>query len=241
MTTPSQPSSSAPDAAAASAPAIVEFPLRGEWRAVNTPAERVPSHGTDFFAQRYAYDFTRMDAAGTRYGSAGLVRQFLGVMSASAFFAWDQPVASVFRGRVLAAKDGAPDRALVNSLWEAARSVVSPPTIAGGDYRPLAGNHVIVEGDVGIALFAHLRHGSIRVRRGDRVEPGEVLGAVGNSGNTTMPHLHFQLMDGPDPLYASGLPCAFARYERYAGGAWEPIVDGMPGFLERVRVPARDD
>jgi hypothetical protein len=45
-------------------PAVVDFPLRGEWWATSTTAERVPSHGTNFFAQRYAFDFVRMDPPG---------------------------------------------------------------------------------------------------------------------------------------------------------------------------------
>ena len=40
---------------------IVDFPLRGEWRAVHTPASRIPSHGTDMLGQRYAFDFMRLD------------------------------------------------------------------------------------------------------------------------------------------------------------------------------------
>ena len=219
--------------------AVVDFPLRGEWRAVNTPADRVPSHGTDYFAQRYAIDFVRMDESGTWYypgGSGALLRHLTTGLAASSFFAWDQPVHAAFGGRVHSLGDGWPDRARVRWLWELVRPQVSEPgAVERGDYRPLAGNHVIVEGDRGVALYAHLREGSIRVRAGQPVAAGDVLGTVGNSGNSTMPHLHFHLMDGTDPLAARALPCAFRGYERWADDRWQPVDRGVPGGLERVR------
>ncbi|MEU0914165.1 M23 family metallopeptidase [Streptomyces althioticus] len=72
----------------------------------------------------------------------------------------------------------------------------------------------------------HLRRGSLTVREGDRVHPGQVLAQVGNSGNSTEPHLHFQLMDGPDPDTARGIPFT-----------WRAI--GVPRNNEVFEVPAR--
>lgn len=219
--------------------ALLDFPLRGEWVAINTPAERVPSHGTDYFAQRYAFDFVRMDPTGTWYyqgASRMLLRHLTIGVPASRFFSWDQPVHSAFDGHVLASADGWRDRAPVRMLPELARLTFAPPRIRrGGDYRPLAGNYVIVEGAEGCALYAHLRAGSLRVRRGERIAAGDVIGTAGNSGNSTMPHLHFHLMDGPDPLEATGLPCAFRGYERWTGTEWEPVPRGVPALFERVR------
>ena len=57
-----------------------------------------------------------------------------------------------------------------------------------------------------IALYAHLQPRSLKVRSGDRVRRGQVLGLVGNSGNSVAPHLHFHVMDGPSPLDSNGLP-----------------------------------
>ena len=228
-------------AAELSTAALLDFPLRGEWHAINTPAERVPSHGTDYFAQRYAFDFVRMDPTGTWYyegASRTLLRHLTLGVPASMFFCLDQPVHSAFAGRVLASADHWPDRDPVRLLGELARTTFVPPTIhRGGDYRPLAGNYIIVEGTDGIALYAHLRAGSVRVREGQRIASGDVIGHVGNSGNSTMPHLHFHLMDGPDPLEASGLPCAFRGYERWTGTEWRSVPRGVPALFERVRGP----
>lgn len=142
---------------------------------------------------------------------------------------------SAFGGRVVGVGDGWPDRMRVNALWELVRGTFLATGPRGADYRPLAGNFVIVEGDVGVAMYAHLRDGSIRVGRGNTIAAGAPLAAVGNSGNSTMPHLHFQLMDGADPLAARGLPCAFSGYERLVNGMWEPVERGVPDAMERIR------
>jgi murein DD-endopeptidase MepM/ murein hydrolase activator NlpD len=69
------------------------------------------------------------------------------------------------------------------------------------------GNSVILDLAGGnYALYAHFQPGSIRVEQGDRVERGDVLGLVGNSGNSLAPHLHFHVMSSPLPLASNGLP-----------------------------------
>jgi murein DD-endopeptidase MepM/ murein hydrolase activator NlpD len=75
---------------------------------------------------------------------------------------------------------------------------------------PLAdadGNCVILDlGDHRYALYAHLQPGSIKVHRGDHVKLGQVLGLVGDSGNSIVPHLHFQVTAGPSSMASNGLP-----------------------------------
>ena len=79
----------------------------------------------------------------------------------------------------------------------------------------IAGNHVIVDlGGGHFALWAHLRPGSLRVKVGDHVKRGQVLGLVGNSGNSSEPHLHFQVMDGPSSLGSEGVPYAFDAFDQ---------------------------
>jgi murein DD-endopeptidase MepM/ murein hydrolase activator NlpD len=57
-----------------------------------------------------------------------------------------------------------------------------------------------------------MQPGSVRVKVGDKVKTGQVLGLLGNSGNTDSPHLHFHVMDGPSPLVSNGLPFAFDSF-----------------------------
>jgi hypothetical protein len=69
------------------------------------------------------------------------------------------------------------------------------------------GNFVVLDiGKGAFALFAHMQPGSVKVAKGTRVKAGDVLGKVGNTGNTSAPHLHFHVMDGPSPLLSNGIP-----------------------------------
>lgn len=96
---------------------------------------------------------------------------------------------------------------------------------AGGEEQP---------GDV-LAGFAHLVPGSVSVVAGGRVASGDVIGRVGHTGNSTAPHLHFQLMDSPDLMTARGIPCAFRGYDVERDGRWVPVATGIPGRRERIR------
>jgi hypothetical protein len=223
-----------------SSAAVVEFPLRGEWCALNTPAHRIPSHGTDYFAQRYAYDFARTAPEGMRFQPGSMLRHLTAGVPASQFFGWDQPVAAAFSGQVGAVGEGWPDRQNVAALWELVRGSLFARPPRGDDYRPLAGNCVLVDGVPGVALYAHLRCGSVSVRAGESITAGDMIATVGNSGNSTMPHLHFHVMDGRDPLRASGVPCVFRRYERFVNGEWVAVHHGAPIRMERIRATGKE-
>lgn len=76
----------------------------------------------------------------------------------------------------------------------------------------LMGNYVLIEHGGGkFSLYAHLQPGSVRVRAGDRVAAGDLLGRLGSSGNSTEPHLHFHVCSGSNSLQCNGMPVAFAN------------------------------
>jgi murein DD-endopeptidase MepM/ murein hydrolase activator NlpD len=224
-------------------PIAVDFPLRGEWTAANTPAERVPSHGTDQLGQRYAYDFIRIDRArrGWKFHRAPALRSLFMGAPLEDCYGWSAPIFAPFAGTVTAAQDGEPERNPVHLARDLALVVKNAftfnPAAGAAALQSILGNHIVLRMDSHevYAFLAHARCGSIRVAVGQQVVAGEPLAQVGHSGNSTAPHLHFQLMDGPNVLTAQGMPCAFKHYEALRGGVWTRVRDGLPGRREFVR------
>ena len=228
-------------------PVVVDFPLRGRWVAETTPAHRIPSHRTDVLGQRYAYDFVRTDdRRGIHLHPAGALRSLLVGGRTRDCYGWGQPVHAAFDGEVVGAVDGIPERTWLHVVRELALAVKNAATFdPGRGFAKLAGNHVIMRnGDV-FAAYAHLTTGSVAVAAGQTVRTGELIGRVGHTGNSTAPHLHFQLMDSPDPVHAQGIPCAFAEYLVEVGdGRWERVQRGIPRWRERlssIREAASED
>ena len=219
-------------------PAVVELPLRGEWTIERTPAHRIPSHGTDLLGQRYAYDLLRTDhRPGFHPHPAPTLRWLVLGGRTRDCYGWGQPVHAALHGRVVQSVDGVPERQWVHAAREGWSAVQTTLAFAGKglDMARLAGNHVMTETAGTYALYGHLAPGSVAVTSGQRVRTGEVLGRVGHSGNSTAPHLHFQLMDSMDPLEARGIPCAFAAYLVDRHGQWKRIERGIPHRRERIR------
>lgn len=218
-------------------PVVVELPLRGEWSVERTPADRIPSHGTDLLGQRYAYDLVRTDhRPGFHLHPAGTLRGLVLGGRTRDSYGWGQPVHAALDGVVVRAVDGVAERQwlhLVRESWMAVKTTVA--FARRMDPARLAGNHVIMETAGTYALYAHLAPGSVAVTRGQQVRAGAVIGRVGHTGNSTAPHLHFHLMDSADPLQARGIPCAFAAYLVERDGQWQPVERGIPHRRERIR------
>lgn len=187
------------DVAAAAAP-VIGPPLRGGgWVAAASCCDSyhrravLPVNGRRFAAQRYAIDWLRLDAEG-RVGRGDPKRR-------ESFPQYGAEVLAVADARVVGVVDDLPEQTpgefpALTSLDEA------------------DGNRIILDlGDGLFANYAHLQPGSVRVRPGDRVERGQTLALLGNSGNSDMPHLHFHVMDAPSPLAADGVPYVIESFE----------------------------
>ena len=223
-------------------PILVEFPLRGEWTAFHTPAAMVPSHGTDQLGQRYAFDFVKIDRADPGwkfYGTSAWRYNVLGTPLADCY-AWGEAICAPFSGRVTVAQDDWPERTYLHFVRDFAVVLKNSLTFDAsrpGALQAVLGNYVVLQmhGTDVHALMAHAKTGSVRVREGDEVAAGAHLADVGHSGNSTAPHLHFQLMNGPDVRAAAGVACAFHRYEALREGRWSAVAAGIPGRREFVR------
>jgi hypothetical protein len=118
------------------------------------------------------------------------------------YFAFGAKVRSATDGVVVDVRDGLPNE----------KPNIDPPENVR---LPLdvGGNHVAVRVRPGVyAFYGHMQPHSIAVEEGERVEVGQRLGRLGSSGNSTQPHLHFDLSDGPDPLTSNSIPHVFDRY-----------------------------
>lgn len=146
----------------------------------------MPVNGRVWISQRYAVDWEQLNTAGSIYSGPQQKLESYAIFGQPALAVADSVVASVV--------DGQPEQ-------------------TPGKYPtniPLAdadGNCVILDlGEHRYTLYAHLQPGSIKVRRGDHVKLGQVLGLVGDSGNSIVPHLHFQVTAGPSSMASNGLP-----------------------------------
>lgn len=197
-------------------PSEVQSPVRGRWLAVNSPASKVPSHGVHSAGQTYAIDLLHWPDEHQEWKP--IHRRPL-TRRPSSFPAFGQPIYAPVDGTVVRARD----------WWRDHRSRNSVPALLyfylEGTVRELAGpsallgNHLVIDsGDGTFAALAHLKRRSITVAKGQRVRAGQQLAECGNSGNTSEPHLHFQLMDRADVAIAAGLPFAFTRHETPKNG-----------------------
>ena len=191
----------------------------GRWRVRNSPADRVPSHGTDAFGSTYAIDLVPVDNRGR--SAPRTWRRLVAAEPPDIFVGFGSPVAAPAAGIVVVAHDGEPDHEARRSQLALVPYMLGQPGRARRGGAALAGNHVVIAlGAHGpFLLLAHLQRGSVAVRPGQRVDVGGQVGRCGNSGNSTEPHLHLQVSDATEWATAQGVPFAFRRSD---GSSWVP-------------------
>jgi hypothetical protein len=181
--------------------AVIGPPLRGEryisadscCDAVRHTRAAMAINGRVWIAQRYAVDWEQTDAGGHIY---------VGPREKLASYAiFGQPVLAVADAVVVSVIDGEPEQ-----------TPGKYPTNITLDKAD--GNSVILDlGNRHYALYAHMQPGSIKVHRGEKVHLGQVIGLVGDTGNSLVPHLHFQVTDGPSSLSSNGFPYEISAFQ----------------------------
>lgn len=211
-------------------PPVIAPPLVGSnWVDANSCCDMTPHrmalnplNGQLWAAERFAIDYVQLLPDG---------RMFNGDKTKpESYPGFGADIHAVGDGRVVAVVDGLPDQVPGKS-----------PT--GLPLDQYAGNHIVeVLGDGNYALYAHLKTGSIKVQVGDRLDSGQVIASLGNSGNSDGPHLHFHVMTAPDPLRSDGLPFVLSSFTldgRIASMDAEDAIEAgkpapmQPGFAKR--------
>ena len=222
----------APVTVQTSKPVVISAPLAGpKWLDGNgccdMGAHRMalnPINGQLWAAERFAIDYVQLGPDGRLFtGDQAKVESY-------PYFGAD--ILAVADGPVVAAVDGLPEQVPGKS----------PTGLALDQY---AGNHIVQDlGDGNYALYAHIKTGAVKVKPGDQLTVGQVIGSVGNTGNSDAPHLHFHVMSTPDPLRSDGLPFVFTSFKldsRIASADdLGPLLDGLPAPLQ-PGLAARDE
>ena len=188
-------------------PLIIGPPLAGAgWVAANGCCNPDIVHrgsvqsvnGGLYDSQRFAIDWMRLDEQGRLvHGDESDVRNYTD---------YGADVLAVADGRVVSA---------VNNLDDQIPGRLPDPSTI--NIETVDGNHVVVDlGGGRFAFYAHLQKNSVRVKPGHEVKKGAVLGKLGNTGNTSAPHLHFHVMNRPSPLASDGVPYLIDAFD-FAG------------------------
>ncbi len=201
------------------------LPFEGRWVTQNSPARRVPSHGVDLLGERYAIDFVAVGQRG-RTAHRRDWRTVLATEPPERFLAFGLPILAPAEGTVAVAHDGEVDHEARRSQLTLVPYALSQRERLRQGVAAIAGNHVVIAlpGQRGFVAMVHLRAGSLCVGVGDRVRAGQPVAACGNSGNSTQPHVHLQVMDSADLSVAQGLPMVFRDFREWPRGSDRPLV-----------------
>ena len=186
---------------------VLAPPVKGkDWVAINGCCKLgfphrtsiLPINGELVLSQRFAIDWMRLNDKGTLVdGPVEDVKSWAG-----------------YGAELLAVADGTVVHAINDLDDQIPGKLPDPKSLT---LETVEGNSIVLDiGNGFYVSYAHMIPGSLKVAKGDKVKRGDVIGLLGNSGNTSAPHLHIQVMSGPSPLADNGVPYVIDRFE-YAG------------------------
>jgi hypothetical protein len=209
------------------------FPLAGAWFVAVGPSFSEPHRWAP--SEEFALDVVRVGESGkTCRGACAKVADFYG---------YGQPVLAAADGEVVAVEAGQEEaehrfrRPGESGDAFLSRTMAEQAKLLARGAPGVAGNYVVLRHSGGeFSHYAHLAAGSVRVKPGEKVTRGQEIGKLGHTGNSTEPHLHFTVADGPDPLWARSLPVRIEGLTT-ADGPQEPACP-QSGWLVEAAAPA---
>jgi murein DD-endopeptidase MepM/ murein hydrolase activator NlpD len=176
----------------------------------------VINNGTVHLAERFALDFVQLDDDGRLFTGDPTLLSSYPYYGAPVYAAADGVVARIHTGE----PDNPPGELPVVSL------------------RNAGGKYVVVDMGKGrSAFYAHLQPNSLIVQEGQPVHQGQVLGLLGNSGNSDAQHLHFHVMNGPEPLGPNSLPYVFRSFDGVGVMTdFDAVLEGMPAPIDPFKL-----
>ncbi len=175
--------------------------------------------------EEFALDLFSVDETGASRRGAGTAN--------ADFYAYGKPVLAAAGGTVAKVISGAPEEPpMLRKPGEAMDAYYGrigerqATNFAKGEAAILGDTIVIDHGNGEYSAYLHLKPGSIKVKQGDKVQAGQPIAALGSSGNSTEPHLHFQLCDAPEPLSCASIPPRFTNIELPMADGDRPLQSG---------------
>lgn len=198
------------------------LPFNERWVAVNGCFSKEYSHSWDIPTQRYAYDFIMLDESNVSYQGD--------LKDVCNYYCYGKEILAPADGVVVETNNKSKDSQILRQGKFVANS------------NHIAGNYIVIKHSKNeYSTLAHLKRDSIKVMVGDTVSKGQVIALCGNSGNSTEPHLHFQLHTGQSFYHSAGLPIHFDSisvrkingYEKYDPRAHMDFENIPSGYVTR--------
>jgi murein DD-endopeptidase MepM/ murein hydrolase activator NlpD len=200
-----------------------DFPVAGRWfvgvgQDLHNPHRWV-------VPEEFALDLVKLGSNASTHLGNGAKR--------SDYYAYGETVLAAADGTVTAVQDSIPETdSNLQQPGETAQAyqtrvlAMQDELLAKGALRA-AGNYVLLQHTEGeYSFYAHLLPGSVRVHSGEQIKRGQPIAKLGHSGNSTEPHLHFHVVDGPDPLLSAGIPLRFRNISLPFAGEERALHDG---------------
>jgi murein DD-endopeptidase MepM/ murein hydrolase activator NlpD len=199
------------------------FPMMGQWFSAVGPTPHTAHRWA--LPEEFAFDIVSLGDGTRSYRGSGTAFED--------YHAYGADILAAADGTVVAVKaDVAEDPTTLRQPGETAeaygeRMGAYQMQLVASDISLIAGNYIAIDhGNGEFSLYAHLMPGSVTVKVGDVVKAGQLMARLGSSGNSTEPHLHFQVCDGPVPLNCAGIPVNFTNIELPYADYPRPLQSG---------------